>query len=245
MNGPLEGIDPRIARTVPYLQYLYDWESGLRGASLQSVIDDAGGPDRVAFFVVDLIKGFTTQGPLSSARVGALVPRVARLLERAHGLGVRQFVILQDAHPPDSPEFGDLPPHCVIGTEEAEMDEGLAALPFADTFTIFEKKSLDATVGTQLLGWYLTHSDIRRIVVVGDCTDLCVYELAMSLQMRAHVHGHDYEVVVPANCADTFDLPVETARAIGARPHDGDLLHRIFLHQMAANGVGVVASLDD
>lgn len=244
MTDATGALDSSVARALPYLHYLYDWASCLPGASLQSVIDDAGGPQRVAIFVVDLIKGFTAKGPLSSPRVGALVPRVVGLLERAHGLGMRWFVILQDAHPPDSPEFGDLPPHCVIGTDEAEMDEGLAALPFADTFTVFDKKSLDGTVGTQLLAWYEAHADIRRIIVVGDCTDLCVYELAMSLQMRAHVHGHDYEVVVPANCAETFDLPVETARAIGARPHDGDLLHRVFLHQMAANGVVVVGNLD-
>jgi hypothetical protein len=38
-------------------------------------------------------------------------------------------------------------------------------------------------------------------------------------------------------------MPVETAQEIGAMPHDGDLLHRIFLYQMALNGVEVVASL--
>jgi hypothetical protein len=48
---------------------------------------------------------------------------------------------------------------------------------------------------------------------------------------------------VPANCVQTFDMPVETAEAIGAMPHDGDLLHRIFLYQMALNGVEVVSSL--
>lgn len=245
MNDSVDALDPRIAQTLPYLQYLYDWEAHLPVASLAGVIDDAGGPEHVAFLVVDLIKGFTSIGPLSSPRVGGLVPRVARLLERAHGLGVRNFVVIQDAHPPDSPEFEDLPPHCVAGTEEAEMDDGLAALPFADRFTIIEKRSLDGTVGTPLLAWCEARAPIRRYVVVGDCTDLCVYELAMSLQMRAHVHAHDYEVVVPGSCADTFHLPVDVARAIGARPHDGDLLHRIFLHQMAANGVMVVGRFDD
>ena len=36
---------------------------------------------------------------------------------------------------------------------------------------------------------------------------------------------------------------VETARQIGALPHDGDLLHRLFLYHMALNGIRVVREL--
>ena len=38
-------------------------------------------------------------------------------------------------------------------------------------------------------------------------------------------------------------MPVETALQLGALPHDGDLLHRIFLYSMALNGIEVVARL--
>ena len=42
------------------------------------------------------------------------------LFTRAHALGVREFVLLQDTHEPDAPEFAAWPPHCVRGTPEAE-----------------------------------------------------------------------------------------------------------------------------
>jgi hypothetical protein len=42
---------------------------------------------------------------------------------------------------------------------------------------------------------------------------------------------------------DTYDLPVETAKQIGAVPHAGDLLHLIFLYSMMLNGVEVVRSI--
>jgi hypothetical protein len=62
--------------------------------------------------------------------------------------------------------------------------------------------------------------------------------------VRANALGQENaRIVVPANCVQTFDMPVETAEEIGAMPHDGDLLHRLFLYQMALNGVEVVADL--
>jgi hypothetical protein len=42
---------------------------------------------------------------------------------------------------------------------------------------------------------------------------------------------------------DTFDLPVDVAQEIGALPHHGDLLHLIFLYNMAQNGVEIVAKV--
>ena len=52
-----------------------------------------------------------------------------------------------------------------------------------------------------------------------------------------------FEVVVPADCVDTYDLPVDAAARLGVMPHEGDLMHRLFLYHMALNGVQVVRSL--
>ena len=41
----------------------------------------------------------------------------------------------------------------------------------------------------------------------------------------------------------TLERVVEPAREIGALPHDGDLLHRLFLYHLALNGVSVVRSM--
>jgi hypothetical protein len=48
---------------------------------------------------------------------------------------------------------------------------------------------------------------------------------------------------VPENCVDTYDLPVEAARELGVAPHDGDLLHKVFLYHMALNAVEVVKEI--
>ena len=55
------------------------------------------------------------------------------LFERAHALGVLPFVLAQDTHHPETPEFEAWPVHCVRGTDEAETIPELKSLPFSRT----------------------------------------------------------------------------------------------------------------
>jgi nicotinamidase-related amidase len=236
-------VAERTATT--FLDWLDGWLARLPDAALQEdVIRPAGGPRRVAVMCVDLLIGFCSEGSLASPRVGALVPRITDLFSRAHAAGVRDFVLTQDAHPVDAPEFRQFGPHCVAGTAEAETVPELLALPFARDFTTIRKRSLSSSESTELAAWLEARPDLRRVVVVGDCTDLCVYQAAMHLRLRANAVGDSaFEVVVPADCVDTYDLPVEVAERLGVMPHDGELLHRLFLYHMALNGVRVVRSI--
>jgi len=228
-----------------FLQWLERWLAELPAARLQEdMIAPAGGPGSVAVLSVDMLVGFCSEGPLASPRVKGLIPAIRGLLSRAHAAGVRDFVLTQDSHPADSPEFRQFPPHCITGTREAETAPELLALPFAREFTVIPKRSLSSAESTELVHWLEDRPNLRRVVVVGDCTDLCIYQAAMHLRLRANAAGdRDFEVIVPADCVETYDLPVETALRLGAMPHDGDLMHRLFLYHMALNGVQVVRSL--
>jgi hypothetical protein len=62
----------------------------------------------------------------------------------------------------------------------------------------------------------------------------------MYLKLRGNEVDRRVNVIVPVECVQTYDLPVETARQISALPHDGDLLHSVFLYHMALNGAQVV-----
>ena len=228
-------------QSTAFLEWLTRWESELPAVPLELVVRE---PTRTAILSVDLIKGFCTIGPLASPRVAGIVPNVVRLFQRAYDLGVRHFLLTQDTHDPDSVEFGAFPAHCVVGTAESETVDELRALPFSDLFVVIPKKSISSSIGTELVPWLDSHPAVNTFIVVGDCTDLCVYQAAMFLRLRANVLGlRDFRVVVPADGVQTYDMPVETALQLGALPHDGDLLHRIFLYSMALNGIEVVASL--
>ncbi len=230
-----------LAHSKPFLDWLGEWYAHLLALDLSTVLED---PARVALVSQDLLKGFCNQGALSSPRAASIVPAVLRLFQRVHDLGGCHFLLFQDTHDPDAAEFSAYPPHCVAGTEESETIDELNDLPFSNLFTVFPKNSISSTIGTDLEAWLDDHPSVTTFIVVGVCTDICIYHIATALRVRANVLGQrETRVIVPADCVQTYDMPVEMAAELGALPHDGDLLHRIFLYHMALNGIEVVARL--
>lgn len=232
---------PTTSSPEHFLTWLEQWERLLPAIPLTEVITT---PASVAIVSVDLVKGFCTVGPLSSPRVAHILPTVRTLFEQAYALGVRHFLLTQDTHEEDAVEFGAFGVHCVAGSEESETVDELQSLPFSNLFQVIPKNSISSDLGTGLSSWLDQHPEVTTFIVVGDCTDLCVYQAAMYLRLRANALGlKSVRVVVPANAVQTYDLPVATATELGILPHDGDLLHRLFLYHMALNGIEVVAQL--
>jgi nicotinamidase-related amidase len=221
--------------------WLAQWESDLPSLDLKTIVSE---PARVALVSEDLVKGFCNEGPLASPRVAGIVPEVVSLFERAHNLGIEHFLLFQDTHDSDAVEFSAYPPHAVAGTAESETIDELSSLPFSNQFTIFPKNTINSNLGTGFDAWLEAHPQVTTFIVVGDCTDICVYQAAMYLRLRANALGQrDVRVIVPADCVQTYDLPVEAALKLGALPHDGDLLHSVFLYHMALNGIEIIAHL--
>lgn len=232
---------PLSAGAAPFLSYLDTWYDALPSAGLAAIV--GASPERVAVLSIDMINGFCKEGPLSGPRVGALIPPVVELFTRAHTLGVRSFVLTQDTHNPATPEFGAYPPHCIAGTPESQAVAELADLPFAAAITTIEKNSLSSHLGTRLGDWLRERPELDTFIIVGDCTDLCVYSAAMHLRLEANALNLTRRVIVPAHAVDTFDTPLGVAHELGIYAHDGDLHHVMFLHHMAQNGVEVLAEL--
>jgi nicotinamidase-related amidase len=229
------------ADSKPFLEWLTRWEGNLPEVDVGEVIPDPAG---VALISVDLTNGFCCKGPLASPRVARIVPAAVHLFHRVHDLGVRHFLLLQDTHDADAIEFFAYPPHAVAGTTESATIDELKNLPFSHLFVVMPKNSVSCDIGTDLGPWLEAHPAVTTFIVVGDCTDICVYLAAMYLRLRANVLGlRDVRVIVPADCVQTYDMSVATAEELGALPHDGDLLHRVFLCHMALNGIQVVAHL--
>lgn len=166
-----------------------------------------------AVLVVDMLRGFLEPGhPLYCGdEARRIIPSVRRLLERELGQGSRLFFIC-DNHAPDDPEFKLFPPHCVRGTDEAEVIPELADLP-----GIIVPK-------TRYSGFYGTTLDRRlrrlrpeKLVICGVCTDICVMHTA------ADARNRDYIVEVPTDCVASFDAEAHRwalrhmERVLGAR----------------------------
>ncbi|MBN1583564.1 MAG: cysteine hydrolase [Anaerolineae bacterium] len=225
----------------PFLTWLGNWVSGLQPVPFAEAIPN---PERTAMLCVDLSVGFAYEGVLSSPRVAGIVPPIVQLFQRAHSAGIKHFVLPQDCHDDDTPEFGSFAPHCQCGSREAETVPELLALGFSEQFEVIHKNSINSAINTTLDAWLNAHhQEIDTFIVVGDCTDLCTHQLAMYLRLRANAYGYKQRVIVPSDCTQTYDLPVDIAENLGIMPHDGDLMHAIFLYQMALNGIEVVGSI--
>jgi len=229
-----------LTQSKPFLAFLENWQAQIQSLPLATVIPD---PEKTAILSVDVINGFCYEGPLASPRVAGIVEPIVSLFKSAWAQGVHQIILCQDTHEPDAVEFSAWPPHCVRGTPDAETVDAIQALPFYNQLIVLPKNSISSTTNTGLDVWITSHPDIDTFIVVGDCTDLCTYQLAMQIRLDANARQLTRRVIVPANCTDTYDYSIEAARAQGGLPHPAELIHDIFLYHMVLNGVEVVKSL--
>jgi nicotinamidase-related amidase len=220
-----------------FLDYLDQWLAELPAISQDEVFSN---PGQSAILSVDIINGFCKAGSLASPRVAAIIPPIVDLLQRGWKAGVRNVALIQDCHTPDALEFEAYAQHAICGTEEAETIEEIKTLPFFSELTVVTKSSIDSLENTMLDSWVAKRPEVNTYVVVGDCTDICTYLLAVRLRTKANAHHLPWRVIVPEDCVATYDLPLALAKQIGATPHPGDLLHKVFLYHMALNGIEVV-----
>lgn len=231
-----------VEQSKEFLSALVIWERDLPTIAWNDLSAEAQ-QGQVALISVDMINGFCHEGVLSSPRIKDIIPAVVGAFKGAYSIGVDEFVLAQDCHAPDAVEFADFPPHCQAGTSEANTIPELANLPFAGLYKVFSKNSINAFYGTGLGEWLEAHRHLNTAVIVGDCTDLCVHQMALHMKLYANAYNLKMRVIVPENAVQTYDMPVETANAIGALPHDGDFMHLVFLYHMRLNGVEVVREM--
>lgn len=223
-----------------FLDFLDHWFSGLPVVTLQSLLSEYSS-DQTALVSVDVVNGFCKEGNLASPRVGAIVEPVVALFETARNAGIEHYLLLQDSHPQGSKEFEVYPPHCREGSHEAKAVKELLDLSYSNQFQTILKKTIHPGQETEFREWLLKHAHLRQFIVVGDCTDICVYLLALFLKTWHVQRDLSASIIVPADCVDTYDVPVDPQSDI--LPHPADLLHPIFLYHMQLNGVRIVRGI--
>ena len=148
-----------------------------------------------AVIVVDMLRGFLEKGHPLYCGDGArlIIPNVRRLLERETALGSKVFYVA-DHHAPDDLEFKVFPPHCVAGTDEAEIIPELAQYPGE----VIPKNRFSGFFSTSLED-KLAALRPERLIVCGVCTNICV------LHTVSDARNRDYDVEVPVDCVASID----------------------------------------
>lgn len=157
-----------------------------------------------AIIVVDVLNGFTREGPLASDKCAEVIPNIKKLLEKEEKEGSK-IIFLADNHDRDDLEFKIFPPHCVKGSRESEVVDELK--PFLKNGILIPKKRYSGFYNTNL-EQILKETNPEKVIVVGVCTDICVLHTVADLRNR------DYEVEVPKDCVETYDAPGHSAAEI-------------------------------
>ena len=223
-----------------FLNYLEDWLETRPTLTFGEAIPE---PEKAAIISIDVINGFLYEGPLSSPRVAPIGKPIANLMETAWDRGLRDILLVQEGHQEDSLEFEAYGAHAIKGTPQAETIDLIKILPFYDQLTTVYKDSIHPALNNGFDTWVDQRDHIDTFIAVGDVTDICVYQLAMYLKLRANAYHQKHRVIVPANCTQTWHLSAEDAQDLPAMPHHGDMLHATFLYHMALNDIEVLKEI--
>lgn len=217
--------DGFIRKSTDTLNGLYGFLSELKPLKLESL------PlKETALVIIDMINGFAREGALMSPRVEALIPVIAELSEQCGKHGVKKLAFA-DNHTGASPEFGAYPPHCLTGTSESEIVDELKDI---GGYQLIPKNSTNGFLEKKFREWLEENERIRTFLIVGDCTDICIQQFAVTLKTWFNRRNESSRIIVPVNAVDTYDLGM----------HDADLLNVVTLFSMTGNGVELVSSIE-
>lgn len=171
-----------------------------------------------ALIVVDVQNDFCESGSLAVPGGAAVAADITDLLTGEHDydlvVATRDHHIDPGGHFSDEPDFQDSwPPHCVAGTEGAELHPNLRFDGFAG---VFDKGEYEAAYSGfegkddgVLLGDFLRSRGVTHVDVCGIATDHCVratavdanaegFETTVLLPLTAAVHPEKVESIVAA-----------------------------------------------
>ena len=227
-------------KSANFLDYLENWLENRPVLALDEVLSE---PEKSAIISADMINAFLYEGPLSSPRVATIDKPINKLMRSAWDKGLRDILLVQDAHHEESPQLDAYGEHALAGTRAAEATDLIKNLPFYDRLTTIYKDSIHPALNNGFDDWIDKRDHIKTFIAVGNVTDLCLYNLALYLRFRANAYHKERRVIVPENCVQTWHLSVEDAEDLPAMPHHGDMLHATFLYHLALNGVEVVKQI--
>ncbi|OMO72953.1 Isochorismatase-like protein [Corchorus olitorius] len=211
---------------------------------------------KTGLVLVDVVNGFCTVGAGNLApvqpnkQISDMVEESARLARLFCDKNWPVFAFL-DTHHPDIPE-PPYPPHCINGTDEAKLVPELKWLENEPNATLRCKDCIDGFLGSidkdgsnMFVDW-VKNNQIKAILVVGICTDICVLDFVcstLSARNRRFLTPLEDVIVYSRACA-TYDLPVHVAKSIdGALAHPQDLMHHIGLYMAKGRGARVVSEV--
>lgn len=185
--------------------------------------------EKTVLVIIDMVNGFCKEGALKSSRINNLIPEIVKLSFKCEKLHIPKLAFA-DSHNENSPEFKSFPCHCLKDSFESEIVEELQDI---GGYKLILKNSTNGYLEPKFQQWLKDNPEINQFIVVGDCTDICINQFAVTLKTHFNRLDKLSRIIVPINAVNTYDLDV----------HDGDLMHVFALYQMLTNDIEVVKEI--
>lgn len=182
--------------------------------------------NKTGLFIVDMNNGFTREGALSSPRVEKIINPIADF-GKVLSSKINTIVAFTDTHDENSVELKSYPTHCLRGDSESKIVDEILQIENID---ILEKNSTNGFFAMDID----KYKDLDNFIVVGCCTDICVYQFVLTLKTYFNQNNLDKNIIVPINLVETYDMD---------NLHNGDMLNTVFLNSMIQNGINVVKEI--
>ncbi|MDU6114558.1 MAG: isochorismatase family cysteine hydrolase [Paeniclostridium sordellii] len=182
---------------------------------------------KTMLFIIDMNNGFAKKGALYSDRVEALINPITNLAKILEAKNC-EIIAFTDSHNKDSIELRSYPTHCLENDYESKIVDEISTI-----------KNLKVIPKNSTNGFFCLEDkkfkNIDNIIVVGDCTDICIYQFVVTLKSYFNQNNIDKNIIVPMNLVDTYHID---------NIHNAEIMNIVFLNSMIQNGVEVIKEIE-
>lgn len=182
---------------------------------------------KTMLFIIDMNNGFAKKGALYSDRVEALINPITNLAKILEAKNC-EIIAFTDSHNKDSIELRSYPTHCLENDYESKIVDEISTI-----------KNLKVIPKNSTNGFFCLEDtdfkNIDNIIVVGDCTDICIYQFVVTLKAYFNQNNIDKNIIVPMNLVDTYHID---------NIHNAEIMNIVFLNSMIQNGVEVIKEIE-
>lgn len=180
---------------------------------------------------VDMVNGFVKKGAMADSYIEHIIPEHIKLINQIKEKE-EAIAIIKDNHKENCREFKRYPEHCVEGTEEAELVDELKQ--FEEEAFVYLKNSTSTIYAPNFLEDIDKMINLKEIIIIGCCTDICILNLAIPLQNYFDQKDKEVKITIPKNAVETYDAP----------NHNREEYNEMAFKLMAQAGINLVETLE-
>lgn len=199
--------------------------------------------------VVDMVNGFVKGGIMADPYIKHIIPIVRAIMEDSLNSDNQAVVVIKENHDENAQEFKVHSPHCIKNTREADLISELSDLePFCYEFFKNSTSAIWATGFIDFIKEIVKNPKLKKVKIVGCCTDICVFDVAIPLKKLFDELNIEAEVVIPEDAVETYQIKPHIydnyGRIIEQGVHDRNEWNNMAFRFLTQAGIKITNSQD-